>query len=54
LAETHFVELICKCDDIEHCVLERYASDIRIAFDEINRLTDAIEQRDGTLEAIFS
>jgi hypothetical protein len=30
MPEPHIVEVYCACDDIEHCVLELYISDVRI------------------------
>lgn len=50
-AETHFVEVACNCPDIEHCDMERYISDVRIAFDEIERLSRGTEPQwpDGEL-----
>lgn len=38
-ASAHFVETPCNCGDIEHCAMAKYIADIRIAFDEIERLT---------------
>lgn len=33
----HEVSVLCNCTDIEHCRLEAYISDVRIANDEIER-----------------
>lgn len=43
MTEPHEVMVFCDCDDIERCVLELYISDVRIAFDEIVRLSDLLE-----------
>lgn len=43
--EAHFVETPCRCrQPIEHCDMVRYIADVRIAFDEIERLTRQLEQ----------
>lgn len=44
---THEVTVPCNCEDIEHCVMERYVSDVRIAFDEIERFSKAVEAFTG-------
>jgi hypothetical protein len=43
MGESHEVMVFCDCDDIESCSLELYISDVRIAFDEIIRLSDLLE-----------
>lgn len=35
---THEVSVLCDCPDIEHCRMEVYISDVRIAYAEIERL----------------
>lgn len=47
-AEAHFVETPCSCGDLEHCATVRYIADIRIAFDEIDRLSLALGERRTT------
>jgi hypothetical protein len=47
---THEVTVPCDCEDIEHCDMERYIADIRIAFAEIERLSR--ETVDPELEAV--
>jgi len=37
-AKTHEVRVLCSCEDIECCEIERYISDVRIAVAEIERL----------------
>jgi hypothetical protein len=44
MGEVHEVAVHCDCDDIERCVMELYVSDVRIAFDEIDRLSKQLEQ----------
>lgn len=43
MSEPHEVMIFCDCDDIENCSLELYISDVRIAFDEVIRLSDLLE-----------
>lgn len=31
----HEVLVPCRCDDIEHCIMERYISDVRILIAEL-------------------
>lgn len=35
---THEVYVLCSCDDIEHCRLEVYVSDVRLAIARIAQL----------------
>jgi hypothetical protein len=44
MAELHEVMVLCDCEDIECCRMERYIADVRIAFEEIERLSKTIEQ----------
>jgi hypothetical protein len=32
---THLVEVACSCNDIEHCLTEKYIADIRILLAEL-------------------
>lgn len=35
---THEVRVLCNCDDIECCAIERYVADVRIAVAELHEL----------------
>jgi hypothetical protein len=35
VSQTHFVEVLCNCDDIEQCRTELYVSDVRILMAEL-------------------
>jgi hypothetical protein len=39
-APSHTVEVFCSCDDIEHCRMELYVSDVRIAYAAVVELID--------------
>jgi hypothetical protein len=39
---THEVHVLCNCDDVENCIIERYVSDVRIAYKEIQRLSEDV------------
>ena len=43
---THLVEVLCACDDIEHCDMERYVSDVRKAHAEIAFLRQRLVEQD--------
>lgn len=46
---THEVYVLCNCDDIECCRMERYVSDVRIAVAEVDRL----QQVDQRIEQVW-
>lgn len=48
----HEVYVLCDCGDVEHCAMERYVADIRIAFAEIDRLSR--EPVDPEIEAVMA
>jgi len=39
--ETHEVYVLCSCNDIEQCRMERYVSDVRILVEELRALKQA-------------
>lgn len=38
----HEVMTLCDCGDIDDCEMERYVSDVRLAFREVKRLREII------------
>lgn len=38
-SQPHEVSVLCACEDVEDCEMERYISDVRMAYAEIERLT---------------
>jgi hypothetical protein len=40
---THEVTLLCRCPDIEACVTERYASDVRLAIRDLQVARAALD-----------
>jgi hypothetical protein len=47
MADIHEVYLLCRCDDIEQCVTERYIADVRIARTEIDDLRASLNKAQG-------
>jgi hypothetical protein len=45
---THEVMVLCSCDNIECCKMERYVSDVRIAIAQIERLARLVIKYDAT------
>lgn len=43
----HEVCVICRCDDIEHCEMERYIADIRTLAALYAQVCDSIAEQDG-------